>query len=146
MLKVTLINPSQFTKYPQPPIGLALIAAVLERAGYQVTILEANLLKLQSEDVVTLVTDADVIGDLEREGELAGAFVEVCVVCRRRSPPRSPGRAVSKIPAVLKRAAVALGASAAVEVEQVAFSTGVWTSRVCCGWLIADVYPEVSGV
>jgi len=36
MLKVALINPAQSTKYPQPPMGLALIAAVLEREGYKV--------------------------------------------------------------------------------------------------------------
>ena len=62
MFKVALINPAQFTRYPQPPMGLALIAAALEREGYQVTVLEANALKLQPEDIVPLVTDADVIG------------------------------------------------------------------------------------
>ena len=62
MPKVTLINPSQSTKYPQPPIGLALIAAVMEKEGYQVTILEANALKLEPAAVVPLVSDADVVG------------------------------------------------------------------------------------
>jgi len=62
MFKVALINPAQFTRYPQPPMGLALIAAALEREGYQVTVLEANALKLQPQDVVPPVTDADVIG------------------------------------------------------------------------------------
>ncbi len=45
MFKVALINPIQFTKYSQPPLVLALIAAVLEREGYQVTMLEANALE-----------------------------------------------------------------------------------------------------
>lgn len=62
MLKVTLINPPQFTRYPQPPIGLALIAAVLEREGHQVTILDANALSLQPKDTARLVTDTDVVG------------------------------------------------------------------------------------
>ncbi|MFC2001901.1 B12-binding domain-containing radical SAM protein [Chloroflexota bacterium] len=62
MFKVTLINPPQFSKYPQPPVSLALIAAVLERAGYQVTVLDANALGLQPKDLVSLVADADVIG------------------------------------------------------------------------------------
>lgn len=62
MVKVALINPAQSTKYPQPPMGLALIAAVLERDGYQVTMLDANALRLQPEDIVPQVTDADVVG------------------------------------------------------------------------------------
>ena len=62
MLKVVLINPIQSTGYSQPPLGLALIAAVLEREGYQVTVLEANALKLPPQDVVPLVTDADIVG------------------------------------------------------------------------------------
>ena len=62
MFKVALINPNQFTKYSQPPIGLALIAAVLEKAGYQVTIVDTNALKLSPEDVVPLIADIDVIG------------------------------------------------------------------------------------
>ncbi|MBI2980302.1 MAG: cobalamin B12-binding domain-containing protein, partial [Chloroflexi bacterium] len=62
MLKVTLINPPQFTGYPQPPIGLALLAAVLEREGYPVTVLDANALRLRPEDMASYVTDTDVIG------------------------------------------------------------------------------------
>jgi len=62
MFKVALINPAQSTKYPQPPMGLALIAAGLEREGYQVTVLDANALRLQPEDMALLVTDADVVG------------------------------------------------------------------------------------
>ncbi|GAH36476.1 unnamed protein product, partial [marine sediment metagenome] len=43
-------------------MGLALIAAVLEREGYQVTVLDANALRLQPEDIVPMATDADVVG------------------------------------------------------------------------------------
>ena len=62
MLKITLINPPQFTRYPQPPLGLALIAAILEKAGYPVTLLDANALGLKPEDIAAMVADADVVG------------------------------------------------------------------------------------
>jgi anaerobic magnesium-protoporphyrin IX monomethyl ester cyclase len=42
-------------------MGLALIAAILEREGYPVTILDTNALKLEPEEVAPLVSDADVI-------------------------------------------------------------------------------------
>ena len=61
MLKVALINPPQSSEYRQPPMGLALIASVLAKEGYQVTVLEANALQLKAEDVPPLV-DADVVG------------------------------------------------------------------------------------
>jgi len=41
--KVVLINPPQYTKYPQPPMGLALLGAILGIGGYNVTILDANV-------------------------------------------------------------------------------------------------------
>lgn len=62
MLKVALINPPQATNYPVPPIGLALIAAVLEREGYKVAILDANALRLKPEDISSYITDSDVVG------------------------------------------------------------------------------------
>lgn len=62
MFRVALINPAQYGGYAQPPMGLALIAAVLERAGYQVTVVDANALGLPIEKVATLVSDADVVG------------------------------------------------------------------------------------
>lgn len=62
MMKITLINPTQTGVYSQPPLGLALIAAVLEREGYQVTVVEANAFKLRPEDVVQQVNEADIVG------------------------------------------------------------------------------------
>lgn len=62
MHNIVLINPPQFGKYPQPPIGLASVAAALEKANYPVTILDANALRLQPADVVPLITDAQVVG------------------------------------------------------------------------------------
>ena len=61
-MKVLLVNPPQPTKYAQPPMGLAIIAAVLEREGHQVNILDANALRLQPEEVVSQAPDADVVG------------------------------------------------------------------------------------
>ena len=61
-MKVALVNPAQVTRYPQTPMGLALIAAVLEKEGHQVTVVDANVLRLQPEGVVYRVTDADVVG------------------------------------------------------------------------------------
>ncbi len=61
-MKVVLINPPQPTRYPQPPIGLVIIAAVLEREEHQVAILDANALRIKSEKVAPYVIDADVVG------------------------------------------------------------------------------------
>ncbi|MFC2010284.1 B12-binding domain-containing radical SAM protein [Chloroflexota bacterium] len=62
MLNIALVNPAQSSAYSQPPLGLALIGAVLEKEGYSVTILDANVLNLPPEVVVPLVSDADVVG------------------------------------------------------------------------------------
>lgn len=62
MLKVTLVNPPQFTGYPQPPVGLASIAAALERDGYRVSILDANIQNLPPQGIAPLVKDADIVG------------------------------------------------------------------------------------
>jgi anaerobic magnesium-protoporphyrin IX monomethyl ester cyclase len=62
MQKITLVNPPQFTHYPQPPLGLALIAAILEKAGYPVTLLDANALGIQPEAIPAMASGADVIG------------------------------------------------------------------------------------
>ncbi len=62
MQKVTLVNPPQFTGYPQPPMGLILLAGVLESRGYPVKIVDANLLGLKPEEIVPLLDDTDVLG------------------------------------------------------------------------------------
>jgi radical SAM superfamily enzyme YgiQ (UPF0313 family) len=43
-MKITLINPPQYTRYPQPPIGLALIGAWYEKQGSVVHIIDENVL------------------------------------------------------------------------------------------------------
>jgi anaerobic magnesium-protoporphyrin IX monomethyl ester cyclase len=62
VFNITLINPPQYTRYPQPPIGLALIAAILENEGYAVKIIDANALELRPEDVAAMVTNTDIVG------------------------------------------------------------------------------------
>jgi anaerobic magnesium-protoporphyrin IX monomethyl ester cyclase len=62
MLKVTLVNPPQDTHYPQPPLGLALIAAILEKAGYPINLLDANALTLKPETVAGIIADTDIVG------------------------------------------------------------------------------------
>jgi radical SAM superfamily enzyme YgiQ (UPF0313 family) len=60
-MKTILINPPQNTKYPQPPLGLASIAAVLEQKGHQVEIIDVNALQLSEREIVEKVKGADVI-------------------------------------------------------------------------------------
>ena len=62
MLKITLINPPQATRYPQPPLGLALIGAILEKEGYPVNLLDANALRLMPEDAGKAIPAADIVG------------------------------------------------------------------------------------
>jgi anaerobic magnesium-protoporphyrin IX monomethyl ester cyclase len=61
MLKITLIAPPQGTSYPQPPLGLALLAAILEKHGYPVNIIDANALGLKPEEI-TLPPGTDIVG------------------------------------------------------------------------------------
>jgi anaerobic magnesium-protoporphyrin IX monomethyl ester cyclase len=62
MLKIALVNPPQYTRYPQPPLGLALIAAELEKAGYSVNLLDANAARLTPEEIPPLISGADIVG------------------------------------------------------------------------------------
>ena len=61
MLKITLIAPPQGTNYPQPPLGLVLLAAILEKHGYPVNIIDANALQIKPEDI-TIPPDTDIVG------------------------------------------------------------------------------------
>lgn len=61
-MKTILINPPQNTRYPQPPLGLAIIAAVLEQDGHTVEILDANALHLNGKEITERVKNADVVG------------------------------------------------------------------------------------
>ena len=57
-LKILLINPPQVTRYPQPPLGLAMLAAVLEKKGYTVKIKDFTAVGL-SENVIPQIIRAD---------------------------------------------------------------------------------------
>jgi len=59
--KITLINPPWNTKYPQPPLGLASLAAVLERDHYKVEILDSNALKLSVNEIITKTSNSEII-------------------------------------------------------------------------------------
>jgi len=61
-MKIALINPPQFTKYPQPPMVLAILAAVLEQEDYSVSIIDANALHLLPDDIPQLLNGANIIG------------------------------------------------------------------------------------
>lgn len=71
MSKVLLINPPQSTRYPQPPIGLALLASVLERDGYEVKIKDANL---GSPYLLEELTGTDYVGITAMTPSIASAL------------------------------------------------------------------------
>jgi len=50
-MRILLINPKQSTSYAQPPIGLAMIAAVLEKAGHDVVIVDLAMTAESEEGV-----------------------------------------------------------------------------------------------
>jgi len=79
--KIVFINPPQFTGYPQPPMGLISLAAVLEKAEFAVTIVDANLQKLKPEEVIPRVADADVVG-LTAMTPTIGAALEIARIVR----------------------------------------------------------------
>ena len=62
MPKITLINPSQSTRYPQPPLGLALLAGILEKQGYKVIILDANSPGFSIDESLKDIAVGEIIG------------------------------------------------------------------------------------
>lgn len=62
--KVLLIDPPQSAKYPQPPLGLAMIAAVLEEHGYKVKISDLHALGVSEEAVPRIISKEtpDIVG------------------------------------------------------------------------------------
>lgn len=59
-MRITLINPPQYTKYPQPPIGLALLGAWYEKQGNEVSIQDLNFLKI--DEFLSATLTSQVIG------------------------------------------------------------------------------------
>jgi anaerobic magnesium-protoporphyrin IX monomethyl ester cyclase len=61
--RVLLVNPPQKTRYPQPSLGLASLAAVLESSGHNVKILDMPALKLSELSAETILQEKpDIIG------------------------------------------------------------------------------------
>lgn len=60
--KVILINPPQNSTYPQPPLGLVCLAAVLEKNAIPVEILDANVFSVALDEYGRYVGDADIVG------------------------------------------------------------------------------------
>lgn len=62
--KILLINPLQATRYPQPPLGLAMVAAVLKKKGYSVKILDLPALGFFENSLPTIIQQEkpDVVG------------------------------------------------------------------------------------
>ena len=63
-MKILLVNPPQATQYPQPPLGLAMVAAVLEKNGYLVKILDLPVLGFSENSLSTIIGQEkpDVVG------------------------------------------------------------------------------------
>jgi hypothetical protein len=63
-MNILLVNPWQDTNFPQPPLGLAMIAAVLEKKGYRVKILDLNALDLSQISISNFILKEapDIIG------------------------------------------------------------------------------------
>jgi radical SAM superfamily enzyme YgiQ (UPF0313 family) len=85
MLKIALVNPSHPGKYSQPPMGLALIAAILEHKGYPVKIVDANALELSPENISHHVNDMDVVG-LTAMTPTIGVATKVALHLKRSNP------------------------------------------------------------
>ena len=83
-----LVNPPQFTRYPQPPLGLALLAAILEEKGYATSVLDANALNLRPEDIVSLVAGADIVGITAMTPTVTAAL-EIARLLKRAVPGRT---------------------------------------------------------
>jgi radical SAM superfamily enzyme YgiQ (UPF0313 family) len=61
-MNVLLLNPPQELSYPQPPIGLACLASMLEKEDIGAKILDANALGIRESDVATHLQGVDVVG------------------------------------------------------------------------------------
>lgn len=61
-MKITFVNPNRYMGYGRPPLGLLSLATVCRASGFDASILDADLLKLEAEDVAAKVAGSDVIG------------------------------------------------------------------------------------
>jgi len=63
-MKITLINPKYVLWSPNvwAPLGLAYVAASLEKAGHKVKIIDMNAFKISDKDVLGMIRNSDAIG------------------------------------------------------------------------------------
>jgi magnesium-protoporphyrin IX monomethyl ester (oxidative) cyclase len=108
-MKISLVNPSQHTNYPQLPLGLAYIAAVLEKGGHKVSIIDANLEKLTPQQAAkeALKKSPDIIGITSMTPEINEAITiseniksesNVPVICGGPHPSALPEYTLKTVP------------------------------------------------
>ena len=61
-MRIALINPPDYTSYSQPPMGLALLAAVLLEKGHTVKIIDGNVQQRSLKELSELAYGSDVTG------------------------------------------------------------------------------------
>jgi radical SAM superfamily enzyme YgiQ (UPF0313 family) len=61
-MEIMLVNPPFKATFPQPPLGLVFIASVLEKIGYNVSIIDAQALKIDENEVAERAAKADIVG------------------------------------------------------------------------------------
>ena len=59
--KISLINPPWNSKYPQPPLGLASLAAILEKRGFSSEIIDSNALQLSPDAIAQQTVHSDIV-------------------------------------------------------------------------------------
>ena len=77
-MKIIFVNPNQHSDYPKPPLGLLSLATVCRKAGYDASILDANLLNLHPLQVARELRDADVVG----LSAMTPTYDEACAIAR----------------------------------------------------------------
>ncbi|WFN37397.1 B12-binding domain-containing radical SAM protein [Methanomicrobium antiquum] len=60
--KISLINLPRNSRYPQPPLGLASLAAVLEKEEFFSEIIDSNALNLSMDDIAEKTRNSDIVG------------------------------------------------------------------------------------
>ncbi|MCW4015249.1 MAG: B12-binding domain-containing radical SAM protein [Candidatus Bathyarchaeota archaeon] len=107
-----MINPFVDTDYPQPPLGLAMIAAVLEKKGYAVKILDLPALKLSKNSVSSFISveNPDLVGISAMTPNLTSAInlarqikevkPEVVIVLGGPHATLFPGETLQNVPEV----------------------------------------------
>ncbi len=108
-MKVSLVNPSQHTNYPQLPLGLAYLAGPLEKNGHEVSVVDANLEQLSPQQAAksALKNSPDLVGITSMTPEIQEAITisedirlesEVPIVCGGPHPSALPKFTLKTVP------------------------------------------------